>query len=84
MKRKYLDLCDQRTNLLEQARNYLSADNKAEYDSTMEKVTNINEDIDRVKKLLDPFLLFRFENSLLNNLSILACSHCCNDRQQRH
>ena len=53
MKRKYLDLCDQRTNLLEQARNYLSADNKAEYDSTMEKVNNINEDIDRVKKLLD-------------------------------
>lgn len=53
MKRKYLDLCDQRNNLLEQARNYLSADNKAEYDSTMEKVDNINEDIDRVKKLLD-------------------------------
>lgn len=53
MKRKYIDLCEQRTNLLEQASNYLSADNKAEYDSTMEKVTNINEDIDRVKKLLD-------------------------------
>lgn len=53
MKRKYIDLCDQRSNLLEQASNYLSADNKAEYDSTMEKVTNINEDIDRVKKLLD-------------------------------
>lgn len=53
MKRKYIDLCDQRTNLLELASNYLSADNKAEYDSTMEKVTNINEDIDRVKKLLD-------------------------------
>ena len=53
MKRKYIELCDQRTNLLEQASNHLSADNKAEYDSTMEKVTNINEDIARVKKLLD-------------------------------
>lgn len=52
-KRRLIDLADQRTNLLTEAENALEAGRSAEYDSAMDKVTNLNAEIGRVKNLLD-------------------------------
>ena len=51
-KRRLIDLADQRTNALTNAENALAAGNTAEYDSAMEKVTNLNAEISRVQNLL--------------------------------
>lgn len=53
MKRKLIDLSDQRTQHLQAAETALKANNVAEYDSEMEKVSNLNTEISRVKTLLD-------------------------------
>ena len=51
-RRRLIDLADQRTNVLTNAENALAAGNTAEYDSAMEKVTNLNAEISRVQNLL--------------------------------
>lgn len=51
-RRRLIDLADQRTNALTNAENALAAGNTAEYDSAMEKVTNLNAEISRVQNLL--------------------------------
>ena len=53
MKRKLIDLSNQRTQHLQAAETALKANNVAEYDSEMEKVSNLNTEISRVKTLLD-------------------------------
>lgn len=53
MKRKLIDLSNQRTQHLQAAETALMANNVAEYDSEMEKVSNLNTEITRVKALLD-------------------------------
>lgn len=52
-KRRLIDLADQRTNLLAEAESALEVGKTAEYDSAMDKVTNLNAEIGRVKNLLD-------------------------------
>lgn len=52
LRRKLIDLADQRTNALTNAENALAAGNTTEYDSAMEKVTNLNAEIARVQNLL--------------------------------
>lgn len=51
-RRRLIDLADQRTNALTNAENALAAGNTAEYDSAMEKVSNMNAEIARVQNLL--------------------------------
>lgn len=53
MKRKLIDLSNQRTQHLQAAEAALRANNVADYDSEMEKVNNLNTEISRVKTLLD-------------------------------
>ena len=53
MRRKLIDLVNQRANLLEQAEAALQAGNQTEYNSAMEKIGNLNGDIKQVKDLLD-------------------------------
>ena len=53
MKSKLIDLSNQRTQHLQAAETALKANNVAEYDSEMEKVSNLNTEISRVKTLLD-------------------------------
>lgn len=53
MKRKLIDLSNQRTQHLQAAEAALKANNVTEYDSEMEKVSNLNTEINRVKTLLD-------------------------------
>lgn len=53
MKRKLIDLGNQRAQHLQAAEMALNANNVAEYDSAMEKVTNLNTEISRVRTLLD-------------------------------
>lgn len=52
MKRKLIDLSDQRTQYLLAAEAALAANNVAEYDSAMEQVSNLNTEIKRVQTLL--------------------------------
>lgn len=52
MKRKLIDLSDQRTQHLQTAEAALAANNVAEYDSAMEQVSNLNTEIERVQTLL--------------------------------
>lgn len=52
MKRKLIDLSNQRAQLLQSAETALAANNTADYDSAMEKVSNLNDEIGRVQNLL--------------------------------
>ena len=52
MKQKLYDLTNQRAALLQQAEDALNANNHGDYQSAMEKITNINQEIDNVKALL--------------------------------
>jgi len=52
MKRKLTDLANQRTAQLEAAQTALDANDQAAYDSAMEKVQNLNEEIQRVQALI--------------------------------
>lgn len=53
MKRKLIDLANQRTGALQAAEAALQANNTADYDSAMETVRNLNTEIQRVQNLLD-------------------------------
>ena len=53
MKQKLINLANDRAKLLEAAEAAVTAGNTAEYDSVMEKVGNLNDEITRVKTLLD-------------------------------
>ncbi|MEQ2454954.1 phage major capsid protein [Flavonifractor hominis] len=52
MKQKLYDLINKRAGLLQQAEAALGADNKSEYQSLMEQITNLNGEIQRVQDLL--------------------------------
>ena len=52
MKRKLIDLCNQRNQHLQAAEAALTAGNVADYESAMEKATNLNADIQRIQNLL--------------------------------
>lgn len=52
MKRKLIDLSNQRAQLLKDAEEALTAGNTADYDAAMEKVTNLNTEIQRIQDLL--------------------------------
>lgn len=52
MKRKLIDLSNQRTQLLKDAEAALEAGSTADYDAAMEKVTNLNTEIQRIQNLL--------------------------------
>lgn len=52
MKRKLIDLCNQRNQYLQAAEAALTAGNVEDYDSAMEKATNLNADIQRIQNLL--------------------------------
>lgn len=52
MKRKLIDLSNQRNQHLQAAEAALAANSVAEYDSEMEKVSNLNTEITRVQNLL--------------------------------
>ena len=52
MKQKLYDLINKRAGLLQQAEAALEADNRTEYQSLMEQVTNLNGEIQRVQDLL--------------------------------
>lgn len=52
MKRKLIELSDQRNQHLQAAEAALEANNSAGYDSEMEKVSNLNDEISRVQSLL--------------------------------
>ena len=52
MKRKLIDLSNQRAQLLKDAEAALTAGNTADYDAAMEKVTNLNTEIQRIQNLL--------------------------------
>ena len=52
MKQKLYDLTNQRAALLQQAEEALNANNHSGYQSAMEKITNLNQEIDNVKALL--------------------------------
>lgn len=52
MRRKLIDLCNQRTQHLDAARIALEANNVADYNSAMEKVTNLNTEIERIQNLI--------------------------------
>ncbi len=52
MKRKLIDLTDQRSQHLQAAENALAAGDTAKYESEMNQVTNMNTEIQRVQNLL--------------------------------
>ena len=52
MKRKLIDLSNQRAQLLKDAEAALTDGNTADYDAAMEKVTNLNTEIQRIQNLL--------------------------------
>lgn len=52
MRRKLIDLCNQRTQHLQAAATALEANNVADYNSAMEKVTNLNTEIERIQNLI--------------------------------
>lgn len=52
MRRKLIDLVSQRTQALETAETALNAGKRAEYDSAMEKVTNLNGEIKTLQDLI--------------------------------
>lgn len=52
MKRKLIDLANQRTNVLQEAENALQANNLEGYNSAMERVNNLNAEIQRVQNLI--------------------------------
>ncbi len=52
MKRKLTDLANQRTAQLEAAQTALESNDQAAYDAAMEKVANLNEEIQRVQALI--------------------------------
>lgn len=52
MKRKLIQLANDRTAALDAAKAAFEAGNQAEYDSQMEKVTNLNGEIEKVKDFL--------------------------------
>lgn len=52
MKRKLIDLANQRTAALQEAENALNANDQAGYDSAMERVNNLNGEISRVNDLI--------------------------------
>lgn len=52
LKRKLIDLSNQRTQLLQDASTALEAGNTADYDAAMEEVTNLNAEIQRIQNLL--------------------------------
>ena len=52
MKRTLIDLCTQRNQHLQTAEAALNAGNVADYDSAMEKVGNLNTEIQRIQNLL--------------------------------
>ena len=52
MKRKLIDLSNQRAQLLQSAETALAANNTADYDSAMEQVGNLNTEIGRINDLI--------------------------------
>lgn len=52
LKRKLIDLGDQRTQLLQDAETAALAGNEADYNTAMEKVANLNTEIQRIQNLL--------------------------------
>lgn len=52
MRRKLIDLANQRTTALQEAENAMQANNQTGYDSAMERVSNLNTEIQRVQNLL--------------------------------
>lgn len=52
MRRKLIDLCNQRSQFLQEAEAALQENDNAAYDAAMVKVSNINEDITRVQTLI--------------------------------
>ena len=53
LREKLIDLSNQRTAHLEAANTAMEAGNTADYDSAMQKVTNLNTEIQRVQNLID-------------------------------
>lgn len=53
MKQKLYDLINKRAGLLQQAEDALKADNKTEYQSLMEQISNLNSEIQQVQDLVD-------------------------------
>lgn len=51
-KKKLIDLADERTGALSAAEQALGAGNQADYDAAMERVANLNKEIQRVQDLL--------------------------------
>ena len=52
LREKLIDLSNQRTAALEAANTAMEAGNTADYDSNMQKVTNLNTEIKRVQDLI--------------------------------
>ena len=52
MKQKLYDLINRRVGLLQQAEAALEADNRTEYQSLMEQITNLNGEIQQVQALV--------------------------------
>lgn len=52
MKQKLYDLINKRAGLLQQAEDALKADNRTEYQSLMEQITNLNSEIQQVQDLV--------------------------------
>lgn len=52
MRRKLIDLCDQRTQQLQTAEQAVTANDQTAYDAAMEKVTNLNAEISRIQNLI--------------------------------
>lgn len=52
MKQKLYDLINKRAGLLRQAEDALKADNRTEYQSLMEQITNLNSEIQRIQDLV--------------------------------
>ena len=52
LRERLIDLCDQRTAALDAANAAMEAGNTADYDSAMQKVTNLNTEIQRVQNLI--------------------------------
>ena len=52
MKQKLYDLINKRAGLLQQAEDALKADNKTEYQSLMEQISNLNSEIQQVQDLV--------------------------------
>ena len=52
LKRKLIDLSNQRTQLLKDAEEALAAGDTAAHDAAMEKITNLNAEIQRIQNLV--------------------------------